>query len=183
MITNRQLFVLSLLCVFLSISLHVRISKSGVSKLHRLCHSDVNTLCQDVVGHAQVVKPPPSTTLFENLNRLSQHDGQEEEHYDYWGPKDICMWQAFLNNEIKSEECSAAMENVQKQQLPFFYCSNLTMMLVHVLALFLTWSYYCYAIASVMLCLSPPFKDAVTFGPLFVSVLYTRVAPYPVFST
>jgi len=182
MFTHRRLFfLLSLLCVFLSINLHVRLSKNGVSKtkFHRLCHSDVNTLCQDVVGHVQVVKPTP--TLFENLNRPSHGGGQEKEHYGYpaalnYGvPKDVCMWQAFLNNEIKSEECAAALktgiENVQKQ-LPFFYCSNLVnLVLLHILAHCLTLSYCFYLIAPEK-GLSPRFRDAVTFGPLLVSFLY-----------
>ena len=184
MITDRRLpGVLSLICVFLPISLHVILSKNGVSKLHRLCHSDVNTLCQDVVGNTQVVVEYPSTP-FEDLNSLSHGGaGQEEEHYyypaalDYGVPKDMCMWQAFLNNEIKSEECAAALkigiENVQKQ-LPFFYYSNLVyVVLLHILALAhcLTLSHCFYLIASEK-GLSPRFRTAVVFGPLLVSFLY-----------
>jgi hypothetical protein len=86
-----------------------------------------------------------------------------------------------LNNEIKSEECSAAlktgMENVQKQL--HFYHSNL--MLLHILALFLAWSYCCYGIAS-EIGLSPRSRTAVVFGPLLVSVLYICVA-YPLVTT
>ena len=92
----RQLFVLtSLLTAFLELNLHVTLSKS-ISKLHRLCHSDFITLCQDVVANAQV---EPPTTPFEDINRLSH--GPEQEHYHYpatlhYGvPKDMCMWQAF----------------------------------------------------------------------------------------
>ena len=173
--TNRQLFVLILLTVFLSTSFQVIFSKS-ISKLHRLCHSDVNTLCQDVVGNAQV---EPPTTPFEDLNRLTSH-GQEEPYYypaalKYGGPKDMCMWQAFLNNEIKSEECSAAlkteMENNQKQ-LPFY---------LHILVLFLAWSYDCYVIAS-EIGLSPRSRTVVVFGPVLVSVLHICVA-YPLVPT
>ena len=175
--------MLFLSSIFLTISLDnlkTRLSKNGLSKLHRLCHSDVNTLCQDVVGNTQVVVESPSTP-FEDLNSLSHGGGQEEEHYyypaalDYGVPKDMCMWQAFLNNEIKSEECAAAlktgMENVQKQ-LPFFYYSNLVhVVLLHILAHCLTLSCIFYLVASEK-GLSPRVRTAVVFGPLLVSFLY-----------
>ena len=174
-------FVLYLLLV---LSFHVRLTK-----LHRLCHSDVNKLCQDVVEIAQV---EPPTTPFEDLNRLTSHGQKETYNYpaalNYGVPKDraMCIWQAFLNNEIKSEECSTAlktgMENVQKQL--HFYHSNL--MLLHILALFVAWSYYCYAIASEIglsgIGLSSRSRTAVVFGPVLVSVLYICVS-YPLVTT
>jgi hypothetical protein len=132
------------------------------------------------VGNAQEEPPTP----LEYLNRLS-HGQQEEPYYypatlNYGVPKDMCMWQAFLNNEIKSEECSAALK------FPMYYSNFIVLhilppFLTLFLTLFLTGSYYCYAIAS-EIGLSPRSKTAVVFGPLLVSVLFIHVT-YPLLTT
>ena len=154
------------------------------SNLDRLCHSDSMTLCQDVVGNAQVDEP---TTPFENLKRLSSH-GQELYSYpalSYGAQKDMCMWQAFLDNKIQSEECSAAlnktrMENVTrvtggvsgKEDVGDYY-SDLQLSIL-ILAFFLTYSYACHLFLfdyGLSRC-TPP----VLFGSLLVSVIYFSVA-------
>ena len=88
----------------------------GLLKLHRLCDSDVKTLCQDVETD-ELVAPTP----FDDLKRLT-HGQEAYPALNYGKSKDVCMWQAFFNNQIQSEECSASIKtrvaSVQKQLAP-----------------------------------------------------------------
>ena len=129
------------------------------SNLHRLCHSDSKTLCQDVVGNAQVEDEKPTTPL-ENLKRFS-HDLYYYPPLSYGAPKDMCMWQAFLDNKIQSEECSAALKTRMASAIGF-----------HIIAFakLLISSYFCHLWLSEF-SLSR-LTLAVVFGSLLVSVIY-----------
>ena len=129
------------------------------SNLHRLCHSDSKTLCQDVVGNAQVEDEKPTTPL-ENLKRFS-HDLYYYPPLSYGAPKDMCMWQAFLDNKIQSEECSAALKTRMASAIGLCIIAFAKVLIA---------SYFCH------LCLSKfslsRLTPAVVFGSLLVSVIY-----------
>ena len=113
---NLLQLLICLVATGFATSIKIQFPQTPRSKLHRLCDSDVQTLCQDVEIDEFV-----GSTPFEDLKRLT-HGQESYPALKYGQSKDVCMWHAFFNNQIQSEECSASLkklvESLQKKLAP-----------------------------------------------------------------
>ena len=113
---NLLQLLICLVATGFATSIKIQFPQTPRSKLHRLCDSDVQTLCQDVEIDEFV-----GSTPFEDLKRLT-HGQESYPALKYGQSKDVCMWHAFFNNQIQSEECSASLKtrvsSIQKQLAP-----------------------------------------------------------------
>ena len=94
-----------LLCFCLAVgsatSIETRPLPLALSILLKHCDIDAKALCDDSLS----IELEPT-----HLRRLTSNGKEVYPSLHYGATKDICIWHAFVNNEIQNDVCSALLE-------------------------------------------------------------------------